>query len=434
MKRQALRRACGAVVLLSASVVWLVGQNRPAPAGEASPASEPATEIISGPLRFGEQKLTHQYTYAYGLCVADFDGDGHLDLSSSDAEPNSNLYLLKGDGKGKFSFSFIQKYAKEENQPIRLERHAVGDVNGDGRPDIVIVDNLKWSIRWYENPGKEKIASPWKLHRVTADKELPGSYDVALADFDGDGDLDVAASSWSHGRRFDWFENVGSPGDGSKWIRHSIEENVGETRTVAVADFNGDGKPDILGTSRTGNLVVWYENTGKPASGKWIRHVIDSKTLGPMHGHPVDLDGDGDLDVIMTYGLVTPDSDNSHQVAWYENVGKGGKGTEWKKHIVVPKFPSGVEVVAGDLDGDGDLDLVATGWTPNGRIVWIENTGDPKTGWKMHTLRERWANAITVVVADFDKDGRLDIAACAERGANEVRLWRNLGPALIKRR
>jgi FG-GAP-like repeat len=72
---------------------------------------------------------------------------------------------------------------------------------------------------------------------------------------------------------------------------------------------------------------------------------------------------------------------------------------------------------------------VATAWTPQGRISWFENTGDPKVGWKEHTIKLNWSNAVTVILADLDKDGRLDIAACAERGANELRWWRNEGPA-----
>lgn len=400
----------------------------------AEPSAEPEAPkaVVAGPLQFTEHRLLFNYTYSYACAAHDLDGDGNLDLTSSDAEPNSNLYLLLGDGKGNFKHSFIQKYAKLDDQPIRLERHAIGDINRDGRPDIVIVDNLKWDVRWFENPGKEAITQPWKLHRVAAPKEVPGSYDVALADLDADGDLDVAVSSWRFGNRFDWFENVGSPGDGSKWKRHQVDDMIGETRTIIIADFNRDGQPDLLGTSRTGNLVVWYDNPGTlkatPAA-PWKKHIIDDKTLSPMHGHAVDMDGDGDLDVLMIYGLVTPDSPDSHQIAWYENVGKKGLGTEWKKHVIVAKFPSGFEAVAGDLDGDGDIDVVATGWTPKGRLAWVENTGDPKTAWKLHSIKENWPNAVTVIIADLNKDGRLDIAASAERGANELRWWRNDGPA-----
>ena len=302
-------------------------------------------------MKFTEQRLLGNYTYSYASAAPDLDGDG--DLTSSDAEPNSNLYLLLNDGNGHFKHSFIQKYAGKEDQPIRLEQHVIGDINRDGRPDVVIVDNMKWDIHWFENPGPAKIARPWKLRRVAQPKEVPGSYGVALSDLDGDGDLDVVASSWRFGNRFDWFENVGQPGDGSKWIRHEVEYKIAETRTIAVADFNRDGKPDLLGSARVGNQVVWYESSGKPAAKPWKKHVIDAKTVAPAHGHPVDMDADGDLDVVMVFGIAAPvgnDLPDSHQVAWYENLGTPGLGTEWKKHSIDASFPQGFEAVAGDLD------------------------------------------------------------------------------------
>ena len=347
--------------------------------------------------------------------------------SSSDAEPNSNLYLLRGDGNGGFRHSFIQKHSGAADQPIRLERHAIGDINRDGRPDIAIVDNLNWDIRWFENPGAETISQPWSLRRIAAPQEVPGSYDVALVDLDADGDLDCAASSWRYGNRFDWFENVGSPGDGGKWKRHAIEENIGETRTIATADFNRDGRPDLLGTSRGGNTIAWYANPSDPAKAKWPKTILDDKTAAPTHGHPHDLDGDGDLDVVMAFGLAAPADAASHQVAWYENIGQPGLGAEWKKHAIATDFPQGFEAVAGDLDGDGDQDVVATGWGSAGRVAWFENTGDPRGDWKRHVIKENWPNAVTVILVDLDHDNRLDIVACAERGANEVRWWRNEG-------
>jgi lysophospholipase L1-like esterase len=399
------------------------------PRGVPSAEAEPSQEIDAGPLKLTEQRLLGNHTYSYACTAADLNGDGHLDLTSSDAEPNSNLYLLRGDGKGNFQHSFIQRYTGETNQPIRLERHAIGDINRDGRPDVAIVDNLNWDIRWFENPGAATIAQPWRLRRIAAPKEVPGSYDVALADLDADGDLDCAASSWRFGNRFDWFENVGAPGDGSEWKRHVIEENIGETRTIATADFNRDGRPDLLGTSRGGNTIAWYANPSEPAAAKWPKTLIDDKTAAPTHGHPHDMDGDGDLDVIMAFGLAAAADADSHQVAWYENVGQPGLGAEWKKHAIASEFPQGFEAVAGDLDGDGDQDAVATGWGSAGRIAWFENPGDPRRTWQRHAIKENWPNAVSAILADLNHDRRLDIVACAERGANEIRWWRNDGRA-----
>jgi hypothetical protein len=174
---------------------------------------------------------------------------------------------------------------------------------------------------------------------------------------------------------------------------------------------------------------VWYENSGGPAEVAWTRHTIDAATAAPAHGHPADLDGDGDLDVVMAFGIAIDNSTpNSHQVAWYENVGRPGAGVEWLKHEIATDYPQGFEAVPGDLDGDGDLDVAASAWGKQGRVAWFENPGDPQSGWRRHAIKDDWPNAATLILADLDGDGRLDIAACAERGANELRWWRNEGP------
>src|SRR5262249_55737183 len=156
----------------------------------------------------------------------------------------------------------------------------------------------------------------------------------------------------------------------------------------------------------------------------WKKHVID-RSSGPTHGQPVDLDGDGDMDVVMALGMREGvAAKERHEVVWYENVGKGGKGESWKRHVI-GRLARAWEAGAGDLDGDGDLDVVATAWGQPGQVVWFENPGDPKGRWKMHVLKEKWSNANQVILADLDGDRRLDIAATAELGANELRWWRN---------
>lgn len=380
--------------------------------------------VISGPLQFEERLIRGEYGYAYGIGAADLDRDGDLDLTSSDTV-NDLLLWFENDGKGNLTQRLIY-----EKDPGWFERHSIGDIDGDGHLDVAIVKNNVGDLLWFQNSGSPGDGKLWKRHVITRGT-LPGVYDVTLGDFDGDGDLDCAVSSYARGNLFAWYENHGRPDGNEPWTMHVIEKDIGGTRTIEAVDINRDGRPDLLGTGRAAHLVLWYENTGQSGAARWRKRIIDDQSLLPTHGHAVDMDGDDDLDVVTALGMhSTPDMQETNQVAWYENVGEPGKGAKWKKHVVGDLF-YGFEAVAGDLDGDGDLDIAATAWgAGSGKLVWFENTAkDGEAGWKSHLLKDKWENANSVIVMDLDGDGRLDIAATAERTVNEFRWWKNLGPA-----
>ncbi|MBM3459159.1 MAG: VCBS repeat-containing protein [Armatimonadetes bacterium] len=377
----------------------------PAPASVQSPAAP-----------FAEHLLAGGYDYAYGLAAADLDRDGDLDLTSSDTV-NNVLYWYENDGKANFRRRLVQ-----ENEPGWFERHVVGDVNGDRLPDIVVVKNLDGHVVWFEG-NRRPADGPWRRHVVTTNCKR--AYDVELVDLDRDGDLDVAASAWN-GNHLAWFENPGRTGAEREWVRRVIAEEVLETRTIRAADINRDGRPDLLATARKSNLLVWYENPAQ-RDAPWIPHPIEEKFLSPTHGQLYDVDRDGDPDVVIAFGMLekagTP---NTNCVAWYENLGRPGKGTVWQRHEV-GELVGGFEAFAADLDGDRDVDLAATAWRPDGMLVWFENPGRPDVLWARHVLKENWAHANQVIAADLNGDRRSDLVASAERGANEVRWWENRG-------
>src|SRR4029079_16143199 len=115
----------------------------------------------------------------------------------------------------------------------RLERHITGDVNADGRPDVVIVENMFGDVYWYRNSGTPGRDALWQRFTITS-RTIPGAYDVDLADLDGDGDQDAAVSAWRLSNKFVWFENPGDPEHAEYWKLHLIEENIAEPRTIRV--------------------------------------------------------------------------------------------------------------------------------------------------------------------------------------------------------
>ena len=243
------------------------------------------------------------------------------------------------------------------------------------------------------------------------------AYDVALADFNKDGRLDAVASSFT-GNQMAWFEN---PGNNNLWTQHTLATGIGETRTARVADFNGDTNIDILATSRTGNTIYWYQNNGNST---FTAHTIDTTFTYATHGEPVDMNGDGKMDFVMAGGFSGPKDESPEvgQIAWYSNNGNG----TFTKHTV-GALPYAFDAVAGDLDGDGRVDIAAAAFarpgTDHDSVVWYKNNADGT--WTKNVLKQNWYGADGVILSDVDGDGRLDIFASAESTTNEVRWWRN---------
>ncbi|MFN0197802.1 MAG: FG-GAP repeat domain-containing protein [Planctomycetaceae bacterium] len=407
------------LVVLWTGILGTIGLSLPPT--QLSSKEPPSATITSGPLKFAEHLMWGDGKYVYGITATDIDADGDLDMTSAGVHSDMLLWH-ENDGNENFTVHTIC-----ENEPGYLERHAMGDINGDGHIDAVIVKNKIGHLLWFENDGTPADGKLWKRHVIST--EFMRAYDVALVDLDDDGDLDVAASSYT-GDCFSWFENPSPKGFDKEWTQYKFDNDkeIANTRTIAVADFNHDGKPDLLGTGTYGNKTLWYENTGEAGVKKFRRHVIDGELKMPCHGHPVDMDADGDLDVIMATGMrVATTEKNSHQIVWYENVGTPGNGGEWKRHHI-GKMTFGFEAVTGDLDGDGDLDVIGSGCDGGqpgmGEVAWFENTGDLKGEWIKHPFKA-YPRAVQVIVMDLDEDGKLDIAGSSETGS--FYRWHNLG-------
>src|SRR5262249_38622530 len=150
-----------------------------------------------------------------------------------------------------------------------------------------------------------------------------------------------------------WYENPGPSGLYREWTRRIVDDKLTYIRTVCVGDFNRDGRPDLLAAG-VRDQIVWHENKGQGSDRTWVRRVIDATPRGAIHGHPVDFDADGDLDVVMAFGMQKNIPDEQHVVAWYENADHPDDPQSWTRHVV-GKLPCAFEAIAVDIDGDKDL-------------------------------------------------------------------------------
>ena len=263
-------------------------------------------------------------------------------------------------------------------------------------------------LDYYSQPGVLTLSLGSR--EVTVD-DFNSGYCVHVADVDGDGDDDILGSGISGDIELAWWENL--DGSGTAWQKHVIGSQAG-TYSLDAVDLNGDGELDLLTVSASMDRISWWENPGG-GIGSWTYHYI-SYGYVPGEARGADLDGDGDADaaVAITYG---------DEVAWWENL--DGAGTDWTKHTLSATANQPRCICLTDIDGDGDIDVAATG--PIAWLSWWENPQIGEGDWIEHQTQSGVAGPDALEDADFDGDGDTDLIAVGSNG--KLAWWENLDGA-----
>lgn len=360
---------------------------------------------------------THRVgTFRSEACgVADFNNDGRLDIVAG-----PNLYLapdwrpvtirtLSGsvDEQGKGYYDDFM------NLPV--------DVDGDGKLDVVTCGWFSKSVKWYRNTLG--TLGEWPLMQELVN----GNYECGdLWDIDGDGQ---AREALTHTQATVWVE-AGQLPDGKRGLIQHIVSEKNMPFGGGVGDVNGDGRPDIL------RPTAWFEGPANPRQDSWTEHSwgigLGGKDGQADHTPQIlvyDVDRDGLNDVITS-------SAHKDGIWWYRQV-REPSGTRWVQNLIDDSWTQAHSLMLGDIDGDGDLDLVTgkrfmahNGSDPDAfgplGVYWYELEPGPQPKWTRHAISHDAGigSGLSVWVLDMDGDGDLDIVTTGKWG----------GPVLFENR
>ena len=363
-----------------------------------------------------------------GIAVSDFDGDGKPDVAITNRTSQTLAVYRNISTAGSIGTSSL---AGPVNFPTQADPFSamVGDMDGDGKPDLIVPNAISSTVSVFRNTSSSgTISFATRVDFAAGNNPLRS----AIRDLDGDGKPELAVCN-RFSNSISVYKNISIPGAfTSTSFAAPVNFITGsEPYSVAVADLDGDGKPEMVAVNNLSNSVSVYKNTSTTG-------IIDASSFAPKvdfitgnrpNGIAIgDLDGDSKVDIVVTNNFA------GSTISILQNISSGSiTAGSFAAKVDFTSGSDPFEAMIGDLDGDGKPDLAVTNGASN-TVSIFKNTssvGSISSG--------SFANKVDFVtgtapygfqIGDLDGDGRPEVLA-GNHNSNTLSILRNTVSSLV---